>query len=128
VGAAGQLAAGLVVPARRRPFVALMWGDLLLRAMTGAHCATCEAYEERVMAKAHDEGLPPDVVPCPSFVMSDRFREWAVAEMRKEVLGQVKAAGLDRMAVVKAGKSRGGALRGDDLRADGVEADEPGHP
>jgi hypothetical protein len=97
-------------------------------AMPGSHCSTCEAYEERVMAKAHDEALPPDVVPCPSFVMSDRFRDWAVAEMRKEVLGQVKAAGLDRMAVVKAGRPRGEPLRGSGLDADGVDAGEAGTP
>lgn len=53
------------------------------------------------MAKAPTEALPPDVVPCESFQMSDAFRDWAVGEMRKEVLGQVKAAGLDRMAILK---------------------------
>ena len=56
------------------------------------------------MAKAHDEALPPDVVPCRDFAMSDRFREWAVAEMRRDVMAQVKAAGLDRMAMAKARK------------------------
>lgn len=82
------------------------------------------------MAKAHDEALPPEVVPCEAFVMSDRFREWAVAEMRKEVLGQVKSAGLDRMAVVKAGKQRDGNLRrdGENRRAGGLDADGPGTP
>lgn len=53
------------------------------------------------MAKAADELLPVDVVPCKDFVMSDRFREWAVAEMRREVMGQVSMAGLDRMAILK---------------------------
>ena len=53
------------------------------------------------MGKAPGEALPPDVVPCKDFAMSDAFREWAVAEMRKEVMGQVKAAGLDRMALLK---------------------------
>lgn len=53
------------------------------------------------MAKAPGEALPADVVPCPAFVMSDRFRDWAVGEMRKEVLGQVSRAGLDRMAILK---------------------------
>lgn len=70
--------------------------------MTGAHCPTCDAYEQRVMAKAADEALPPEVVPCPAFTMSDRFRDWAVGEMRREVLGQVRSAGLDRMALLKA--------------------------
>lgn len=77
---------------------------ILPRPMSGAHCPTCDAYETRVMAKAHDEALPPDVKPCEAFTMSDRFRDWAVAEMRREVLGQVKAAGLDRMALLKAKK------------------------
>jgi hypothetical protein len=53
------------------------------------------------MAKRPDEALPPEVVPCAAFVMSDRFRDWAVAEMRREVMGQVSMAGLDRMAVVR---------------------------
>lgn len=54
------------------------------------------------MAKAPEAALPAEVVPCTQFVMSDAFREWAVGEMRKEVLGQVAKAGLDRMAMVKA--------------------------
>jgi len=53
------------------------------------------------MGRKDGEALPPDVVPCKDFAMSDAFRAWAVAEMHKEVMGQVKAAGLDRMAVVK---------------------------
>lgn len=53
------------------------------------------------MTKAPGEALPAEVVPCKQFVMSDAFREWAVGEMRKEVLGQVSLAGLDRMAMVK---------------------------
>ena len=61
------------------------------------------------MGRAEGEVLPPDVVPCSQFAMSDRFREWAVAEMRKEVMGQVKAAGLDRMAMVKGKPSNGQA-------------------
>ena len=56
------------------------------------------------MAKAADESLPPEVVPCKDFAMSDRFRDWAVGEMRREVLGQVRTAGLDRMALLKAKK------------------------
>lgn len=61
------------------------------------------------MAKAPDEPLPPDVVPCKDFTMSDRFREWAVAEMRKEVMAQVRTAGLDRMALLKAKRQEAGA-------------------
>ena len=57
------------------------------------------------MAKAADEELPPDVVPCKEFAMSDTFREWAVGEMRKEVMGQVRMSGLDRMAILKAKKA-----------------------
>lgn len=82
-----------------------MWTRALWPAMPGPHCPQCATYEQRVMAKAPDEGLPAEVVPCAAFVMSDTFREWAVAEMRKEVLGQVAGAGLDRMAIVKAGKT-----------------------
>ncbi|MHB1262272.1 MAG: hypothetical protein ACYC2H_11220 [Thermoplasmatota archaeon] len=78
--------------------------------MPGPHCATCQAYEQRVMAKAHDEALPPEVVPCKDFTMSDAFRDWAVGEMRKEVLGQVRSAGLDRMALLKAKKKAGAAV------------------
>ena len=78
--------------------------------MAGPHCATCDAYEQRVMAKAPDEALPAEVVPCPAFTMSDRFRDWAVGEMRREVLGQVRTAGLDRMALLKAKRAeRSGA-------------------
>lgn len=72
--------------------------------MPGPHCATCGAYEQRVMTKAPTEELPPEVVPCKQFTMSDAFREWAVSEMRREVLGQVRSAGLDRMALLKAKK------------------------
>lgn len=61
------------------------------------------------MGKAPGEALPPDVKPCEAFAMSDAFRDWAVAEMRKEVMGQVRAAGLDRMALLKKGKSKPGA-------------------
>ena len=53
------------------------------------------------MGRKEGEILPADVKPCDHFAMSDRFREWAVAEMRREVMGQVKAAGLDRMALLK---------------------------
>lgn len=72
--------------------------------MAGPHCAQCAVYETRVMTKAPAEALPPDVVPCARFVMSDAFRDWAVGEMRKEVAGLVSKAGLDRMAVAKGKK------------------------
>jgi hypothetical protein len=60
------------------------------------------------MGKGAGKALPPDVKPCPDFTMSDTFREWAVGEMRREVMGQVKASGLDRMALLK-GKADGKA-------------------
>jgi hypothetical protein len=69
-----------------------------------AHCPQCGDYEERVMARPGDEELPPEVVPCGEFAMSDRFREWAVAKMRREMAGHLSAAGLDRMAILKAKK------------------------
>ena len=59
------------------------------------------------MTKAPGEAVPPDVVPCKDFTMSDAFRDWAVGEMRKEVAGLVSQAGLDRMAMLK-GKSPNG--------------------
>jgi hypothetical protein len=59
-------------------------------------------YEKKVMTKAPGEALPPEIAPCKDFVMSDGFREWAVAEMRREVMGQVALSGLDRMAILKA--------------------------
>jgi hypothetical protein len=86
--------------------------DGLRAGMPGAHCPTCAAYEQRVMSRAEAEVLPPDVVPCDKFAMSDAFREWAVAEMRKEVMGQVSSAGLDRMALLKAGKAGDVGRRG----------------
>jgi len=70
--------------------------------MPGAHCPTCAAYESRVMARAEGETLPADVVPCVAFAMSDAFREWLAAQLRRDILEQVKAQGLDRMALVKA--------------------------
>ncbi|MFA5944047.1 MAG: hypothetical protein WC876_06235 [Candidatus Thermoplasmatota archaeon] len=79
--------------------------------MPGPHCPTCQAYETRVMAKAADEELPADVVPCKDFAMSDKFREWAVGEMRKEVMGQVRMSGLDRMAILKAKKAEKAAAQ-----------------
>jgi hypothetical protein len=69
-----------------------------------AHCAQCDVYEQRVMARAPAEVLPPEVVPCAGFAMSDAFRDWAVGQMRKEVGAQISGAGLDRMAMVKAPK------------------------
>jgi hypothetical protein len=80
--------------------------------VAGPHCPACDAYEHRVMARSPGEVLPPDVKPCEAFAMSDAFRDWAVAEMRKEVMGQVDAAGLDRMAILKAGKAADVGRRG----------------
>lgn len=80
--------------------------------MPGPHCPMCASYEQRVMSRAAGEELPPDVVPCKQFAMSDAFRDWAVGEMRKEVMGQVGAEGLDRMAILKAGKAGDVGRRG----------------
>jgi hypothetical protein len=85
-----------------------MWTAHIWLAVPGPHCALCAVYEKRVMTKAPGEALPPDVVPCKDFVMSDAFRDWAVAEMRREVLGQVSMAGLDRMAILKDGGQKKG--------------------
>lgn len=71
-----------------------------------AHCPRCAGYEDRVMRRAPGEELPPSVVPCPEYAMSDRFRAWAVAQMQKEMAAEVAKAGLDRMAVVKAPANR----------------------
>src|SRR5687767_4854774 len=70
--------------------------------MAKAHCPRCAGYEDKVMRRAPDEELAPDVRPCQAFEMSDRFREWAVAQMRREMAAEVGAAGLDRMAIHKA--------------------------
>jgi hypothetical protein len=67
-----------------------------------AHCPQCDAYEQRVMGRKEGEVLPPEVVPCAGFAMSDAFRDWAVRQMRREVGAQISGAGLDRMAMVKA--------------------------
>jgi hypothetical protein len=53
------------------------------------------------MRRKEGEEMPPDVRPCPDYAMSDRFRDWAVAQMQREVAGQVSAGGLDRMAILK---------------------------
>lgn len=53
-------------------------------------------------ARAAAQAPAADLEPCPDYVMSDRFQSWLVESMRTEVLGQVEAAGLDRMAVIKA--------------------------
>lgn len=69
-----------------------------------AHCPQCATYEEAVISRAPGEPFPATILPCEAFAMSDRFRDWAVAQMRSEVGGQVSGAGLDRMALLKAGK------------------------
>ncbi len=53
------------------------------------------------MTRKAGEVLPADLVPCKDFEMSQTFQDWAVDSMRKEVLGQVSKAGLNRMAIVK---------------------------
>jgi hypothetical protein len=77
-----------------------------------AHCPRCAGYEDRVMRRKEGEELPPEVRPCADYAMSDRFRDWAVARMSQEVGGQVRAAGLDRMALLRSAeqpKERQGA-------------------
>lgn len=64
--------------------------------------AAAEAYERRVMEREPGEPVPDDLEPPEGYEMSDAFRQWLVDSMRREVLGQVSEAGLDRMAVVKA--------------------------
>jgi hypothetical protein len=59
-------------------------------------------YESRIMARKPDEEVPADLVPCGHYVASTAFQEWAVEQMRKEVMRQVSGAGLDRMAMLKA--------------------------
>ncbi len=53
------------------------------------------------MRRRPGEPLPATVQPCMEFAMSDRFRDWAVGQMRKDVGGQVSLSGLDRMAILK---------------------------
>ncbi|MFO1533328.1 MAG: hypothetical protein ABR562_06485 [Thermoplasmatota archaeon] len=65
------------------------------------HCPRCAGYEDKVMRRADGEELAASVKPCKDYAMSDRFRTWAVAQMQREVSGQVSSAGLDRMAVLK---------------------------
>ena len=72
--------------------------------MQKAHCPRCAGYEDKVMRRAPDEELATRVTPCKDYAMSDRFRDWAVSQMQREVSGQIASAGLDRMAILKAGK------------------------
>jgi len=71
-----------------------------------AHCPQCATYEEAVITRQPGEPFPATLLPCKEFAMSDRFRDWAVAQMRSEVGGQISTAGLDRMAMVKAPKAK----------------------
>ncbi|HUR61340.1 MAG TPA: hypothetical protein VM286_03120 [Candidatus Thermoplasmatota archaeon] len=73
----------------------------MAQAPVGAHCPQCATYEDAVISRTPGEPFPATVLPCDSFAMSDRFRDWAVAQMRAEVGGQVSGAGLDRMALLK---------------------------
>jgi hypothetical protein len=53
------------------------------------------------MRRAPGEELPASAKPCPDYAMSDRFRDWAVGQMQKEVMGEVTKSGLNRMAILK---------------------------
>lgn len=55
------------------------------------------------MARGEGDPIPDDLRPCEDYAASDRFQTWAVEQMRREVMRQVSGAGLDRMAIVKAG-------------------------
>lgn len=59
------------------------------------HCEHCTTYEAAVMAGDASQE------PCDDYQMTDAFRDWMVNAMRKEVMGQVAASGLDRMAILK---------------------------
>lgn len=87
---------------RNKPAARFITGLGLAAAMTEAHCATCAAYEEAVMA-ARREGREPDpaLQPCDDYVMSGAFQTWLVAAMRDEVMEQVSCTGLDRMAILR---------------------------
>jgi hypothetical protein len=76
-----------------------------------AHCDECAKYEATVMEAAGGP-VPATVKPCQDYAISDAFRDWLVDQMRREVLAQVSTSGLDRMAIVKAGKGTAGARDG----------------
>lgn len=79
-----------------------------------------QEYERRIREAAETGTPPPDIVPPADYEMSPQFREWLVTRMRGDVLGQVRAGGLDRMAIVKVP---------DGSRADGsrvLDEEEPG--
>ncbi len=61
------------------------------------HCAVCDRYEETVMAGEDAATL----APCDDYEMTEAFREWMVARMRDEVMGQINGTGLDRMAILR---------------------------
>ena len=62
------------------------------------------------MARRDGEELPTNVKPCADFVVSEKFQDRAVDQMRGEVMKQVSGSGLDRMAMLKAkGKPADGA-------------------
>lgn len=77
-----------------------------------SHCETCRGYEHAVLTRAPGTELPADVKPCPEYVMSDALRDHLVSQMRKDVLGQVTGAGLDRMGIVGHRKGRVRLVRG----------------
>ncbi len=53
------------------------------------------------MRRKPGDELAANLKPCEAYVMSDRFRDWAVDRMRSEVGGSIASAGLDRMAILK---------------------------
>jgi hypothetical protein len=65
------------------------------------HCPRCETYEATVMARRPGEPMPASISPCKDYAMSPAFRDWAVAQMQKDMARQVSASGLDRVAVLK---------------------------
>ncbi len=72
------------------------------------------------MRRKPGDVLPPDVQPCEAYAMSDRFRDWAVGLMQKELSGQIGAAGLDRMAILKRPAPALGQPADDEEQRDGA--------
>ena len=79
------------------------------------------------MRRSPDEAVPDDLRPCPEFQMSARFKDWLMARMRDDVLGQVQAAGLDRMALLRRASSGDAAASAADAAA-GTPAAGPAAP
>src|SRR5438045_2890946 len=96
------------------------------------HCPQCDAYEAAVLAMPPGGSIAADVVPCAQYVMGPELRDHIVSQMRGEVAGQVAGAGLNRMAVVKAGDApaagTGNAARASASRMRGVRLGPGGVP